>query len=211
LLDVSLGSPGPALLKITAIAIGPGALANMIGYLVHDPTNMLAFAINILLAIILFYYFFDFDMRDGRILAVMVAIIRIWLGYGIVFLMLHGGISHMPRLGAAEINSDREASDAIDYGWATDAKTWLDRGGRLLGHSVLPWSYDVVNSLHNAGCTLVDVRFNGGYAYLLYAELPSDSAKRSLCFQAAGLFYQRVSAPRHLVDKGQRYLVMPLM
>jgi hypothetical protein len=208
LLDVSLGSPGSAILKIIAIAIGPAAIGNMASYLAHDPTHMLAFAITLGMAMILLCYLFDFDAKDARIFACMVAIIRIWLGYGLVFLILNGGFSPASHLGSAELNSDREASDAIDNGWAIDAKAWLDKGGRLIGHSVILWDDELVDSLHNAGCPVVDVRPSGGYAYEFYAELPSDPAKRADCFKAANKFYSEMSMPGLAHDKGQTYLVM---
>lgn len=211
MMNISLGSPGSALLKLAAVAIGPAALGNMIGYLAHDPSHMLAFAINILTVIALLRVFFDLDSGEAWVLAAMVAVIRTWLGYALILLLINGGIGYMPHLAPAELNSDREASDAIDNGWTTDGKQWLDASSNhMFGKSVHQWSLDLDNSLLNDGCKQVVVRTSGPYATVLYAELPSDKAKRKACFDAAALYYKQIDEPLTPVDKGQSYLNMPM-
>ncbi|MCC6421894.1 MAG: hypothetical protein IT447_00265 [Phycisphaerales bacterium] len=98
LMDISLGSPGEALLKICAIAIAPGALGGLIELWVGPAAGMLVGFLMLGIYFILFKVFFDLDGSEMMILTVIIWLIRTWVGYFLAGVLLLG---LMTALGAS--------------------------------------------------------------------------------------------------------------
>lgn len=98
LMDISLGSPGEAILKICAIAIAPGALGGLIELWVGPAAGMLAGFLMLGVYFILFKVFFDLDGGEMMILTVIIWLIRTWVGYFLAAVVL---LSLMTALGAS--------------------------------------------------------------------------------------------------------------
>jgi hypothetical protein len=98
LMDISLGSPGEAILKICAIAIAPGALGGLIELWVGPAAGMLVGFLLLGIYFILFKVFFDLDGSEMMILTVIIWLIRTWVGYFLAGVLLLG---LMTALGAS--------------------------------------------------------------------------------------------------------------
>ena len=98
LMDISLGSPGEAILKICAIAIAPGALGGLIELWVGPAAGMLVGFLMLGVYFILFKVFFDLDGGEMMILTVIIWLIRTWVGYFLAAVVL---LSLMTALGAS--------------------------------------------------------------------------------------------------------------
>src|SRR5439155_23403467 len=67
LIDISLGAPGPAALKIAAIALAPGAVGDAIDKLM--PGYFMGWIAQIIIFLALFRYLFDLDLNEVLLLA----------------------------------------------------------------------------------------------------------------------------------------------
>ena len=213
LLDISFGAPGPALLKIAAIALAGPPIGQIISYLIHDPFGIIGSIIAMAIIWVLFVKLFDMDVNDVIMLSAIVWVARMWAGYAILAFILSGmGVSFGgmggPKLGQAAINSDRIARDTLDLGRNVDGKAWLEEStNHLFGNTPNTPCLKFVNDLIANGCKMPQVLHSGGQADELIAELPSDEAKRKKIFAATAAFSKEFGAGAE-VDEGQTFLVM---
>jgi hypothetical protein len=113
-MDISLGSPGEAILKICAIAIAPGALGGLIELWLGPAAGMLAGFLTLGIYFILFKVFFDLDGSEMMTLTVIIWLIRTWVGYFLAAILLAG---MMASLGAAASgNSSTPANPSLSPG-----------------------------------------------------------------------------------------------
>jgi hypothetical protein len=212
-LEISFGSPGPALLKIAGIALIAAPVASIVSYLIHDPFGIIGIVVAMAVIWILFMKMFDMDIADVRVLTAIVGLVRLWAGYAILALIINGiGISFAgmggSHLSDAELNADRMISDKLDMGRMPDAKPWLmETTGHCFGRTPNAISMKLADGLLTAGCKLVKVDHDGPFATELVAELPTNDERRKEAFAAANAYCAETgdTAP---VDKGQTYLDM---
>lgn len=95
LMDISLGSPQEAILKICAIAIAPGALGGLIELWVGPAAGMLVGFLMLGIYFILFKVFFDLDGSEMMILTVIIWLIRTWVGYFLASVLLLGILTRL--------------------------------------------------------------------------------------------------------------------
>lgn len=95
LMDIALGSPGEAILKISAIAIAPGALGGLIELWLGPAAGMLAGFLMLGIYFILFKVFFDLDGGEMMILTVIIWLVRTWVGYFLAGILLAGLMAGM--------------------------------------------------------------------------------------------------------------------
>ncbi len=211
-LEISFGSPGPALLKIAGIALIAAPIASIVSYLVHDPFGIIGIIIGMVVIWILFMKLFDMDIADVRVLTAIVGLVRLWAGYALLALIFSGmGVSFAGMggraLADAELNNDRLVQDKIDLGRMSDATQWIQDGAHCFGKTPNVISKKLANGLADAGCTSILVDHDGPFASQLVAKLPGKDAQRKAAFDAAK-DYCDATGDTPPVDKGQTYLDM---
>src|SRR5205085_1166190 len=88
LMDIAFGAPLPALLKVCAIAIGPGAIGTIIAYFVGGIGGAFAGGgVSVILYYGLFTYLFDLAFSETLMLSTLIWLVRMWLG-NIILAML---------------------------------------------------------------------------------------------------------------------------
>jgi hypothetical protein len=90
MLSLGLGPLGPALIKIAAISVLPGAVAGMLMHFVGDAGYMLCWVVNLILIYSMFMGMLELDLTETAICGVLIWMIRTWVVYGLVFALLHG-------------------------------------------------------------------------------------------------------------------------
>ncbi|HVT88960.1 MAG TPA: hypothetical protein VHD56_08920 [Tepidisphaeraceae bacterium] len=80
-LDMSFGSPGRAIYKIAAIAIGPLGVWNLIFTVAHNPSgNAIGYMLSVCVYWWIFSYLFELDFSE-TLTCVMIATIFRWMSY----------------------------------------------------------------------------------------------------------------------------------
>jgi hypothetical protein len=157
IMDMSLGSPGQAILKVCAVAIAPDAIGDLVTMWMGPMSGMFVWSLTLVMYFILFKIFFDLDGTEMVILTMLIWLIRTWVGFLLVHMLLSGMMDRaittisqattpppppaavqvikvrVPPAGtAAQI--DLAAADALSRYNAAEARVWLaDDGERRLG------------------------------------------------------------------------------
>jgi len=88
LMDISFGSPGPMVLKLTAIALAVPAVADMIGRLVGHDSFFVAMMVSAILyaplGVTLFWWLFDMEIAEALYCQIVIWLVNQW---AVVFLM----------------------------------------------------------------------------------------------------------------------------
>lgn len=227
LLDMALGAPLQALLKLAGVAIAPGAIGGLIASS-FDFGWMIGWGIAFLMYIFLLMAFFDLDGNEVMILAVIIWVLRQAAAYAVLFLLMSWVATGTPGIGAiggaggggggsgsyvatsAEIDADARMFLADDP--HQEARQWL--GGspqRLLEGLSRQQTVELVEALYAAGAG--DVQASGiddDYpgADMLIVTLPKAKAARSRIFVIEGKYLGQVGDFEPTPDVGQTYLIM---
>lgn len=220
LLDVALGSPGLAALKIAAIAIAPGALAEILRYYMGAGAGAYgAWVISAIMYFVLFYYLFDFDFGEVLVLSAIVFLIRTWVGMliaGVLIAMLLSGTDTSGVFGTvAAVTDSRMASDdehaeeLMELGWTHEGKAWInDSLGRIIGNMGHEPSVQIIEGFYTAGVEKdgVQIEREGPAVITLIVKMPRGKANRAKIINYANSLVKTHDMPP-VEDKGQKYLV----
>jgi hypothetical protein len=89
LLSIGLGNFQTALLKVSAIALAPGAISDII--INKMPSGWaIGWVVSIVLYVGMFNKFFDMDMMETMICAAIIWVMRTWVAYFVIALILAG-------------------------------------------------------------------------------------------------------------------------
>ena len=209
--EVAFGSPGPAALKIAAIAIAPAALAKMVDYLLNDPFGIVGFFLAFGMFFALFNYLFDMDQGEIWILAGLTLVIQMWATNTLtIFLLGAMGMPGMQQIAhGGKSNDDRMVANFIEIGRLKEGKEWVeDNAGRCFADLTHEQSLEIVNGFLDAGAkSLKVIAPAGSVGSGLFVELPSSAKKRQACFD----FWKTESAKVKKgggADEGQKWLVI---
>lgn len=210
LMNVGLGAPGPAVLKLAGIALIGPSIGELVSYLIHDPIGYVGWSVSVLVIWALFMKLFDMDFLEVVILSTIVWMIRLWVGYAIMAMILSGMGMGMtgPKVAMASINADKLARATVDTGKTVDAKPWLDETtNHVFGNTPNTVCLSLVTGFIADGCKMPQLLKTGPQADELIAELPSDATKRTKIFAAAAVFCKS-SGDVAPIDEGQTYLIL---
>jgi len=87
-LDISLGAPAEALLKLCAVALIPGAVSGLIEWRLGMVGGLVGWGVALFMYYGLLVWFFDLDTFEVLILTTIIWLIRTWIGYLIVAFLL---------------------------------------------------------------------------------------------------------------------------
>ncbi len=87
-LDISLGAPAEALLKLCAVSLLPGAISGLIEWKLGPVGGMVGWMIALACYYALLAYFFDLDTTEVMILTVIIWLVRTWIGYVVLAVLL---------------------------------------------------------------------------------------------------------------------------
>jgi hypothetical protein len=211
IMDVAFGAPGPAALKLTAIAIGPPALAHLIGAWTHDGTGAIAWIVSLLAIFGLLYWLFQFDLSEVILFSAIMVLIRMWVGTLIIAAIVAAMFAGAgPSVSGAALNADRRAADLIDTGRTIDAQQWfIDSNNHIFARLNNPDSMEIIDACIKNGCKVSDVQLehSGPIADTLIAKLPWSSSSRKAIFTAVNKVLAKYTLPTQ-VDQGQTYLML---
>jgi hypothetical protein len=90
LLDLGLGPIGPALLKIAAIAVLPGAAANIVGHALGPAGGMLGWGVSLALIYGMFMGLLQLDGQETIICSTIIWLVRTWAGFFLAMAIMNG-------------------------------------------------------------------------------------------------------------------------
>jgi hypothetical protein len=90
LLDLGLGPIGPAILKIAAIAVLPGAVAHLISYSIAIGGDYIGWFVSLVLICSMFMGLLQLDFHETMICSTIIWLVRTWVGYAIAMAILSG-------------------------------------------------------------------------------------------------------------------------
>jgi hypothetical protein len=223
LIDISLGAPGPAALKLAAIALAPGAIGDAIDKLM--PGYFMGWLVQIVVFLALFRYLFDLDLNEVLLLTGILVVLRwfmrVFIFVAIIALLFGSGGSKIGALADAATgggdsssvhsnahersNSDIE-EEISNTKHAAEAQSWLDESpGRIfgaLGHAVC---VDMTKNLYAMGATKVTAVKDGPEASNVVVTLPKAKDARKKIFD-----WHKQNAEKYGWDEeddtGQKYL-----
>jgi hypothetical protein len=99
MLGLSFGAIGPAILKICAVSLTPGAIAGLIIWVAPSNGPVIAWAVSALLYCGLFMFLFDLDLGETLICIAIIWLIRNWLGMIILMMLLSAFRSGLIKFG----------------------------------------------------------------------------------------------------------------
>jgi hypothetical protein len=216
-IDVAFGAPGPAALKLVAIALAPDGAAAVAGYYIGD---FASWAMALVMYYVLFHVLFDLDLVEILLLSGLTWVIRTWVGMvliGIfVRLVLGGGLGSptssaiMVAVGGAGVsNADRDLTKVLDESpLAKEAREWFTDVNNLFGNIPNEDSRKLAEEAYAAGAervTMIEQADWRSISNQMVITLPRGAgAKRKALFAWA----QSRGYPNQ-VDTYQRYMVLP--
>jgi hypothetical protein len=222
LIDASFGSPGPALLKLAAISLTPGAVAATVTFLFQGSVGgFVGWAVALVLYYILFSYLFDLDGSEVMILTFIVWAVRTFVGAFIIIALLavffgSSGGGGLPFGGGSSASMSAHASseDArIDEllgntKQCVEAQAWLEEtGGRIFGKEAHTDCITLVKEAYGAGATKVTAVKDGPVADEVIISMPKKADARKRIFA----WHEKNKAKYQWedeTDEGQRYIVL---
>ena len=121
--EIAFGSPGPAALKILAIAIAPAAIAGTVSELIHDIWGLVGFSLAFGMVYVMYYYMFEMDQGEVFLLggtSTVVTMLSIWFVAPMLLATLPGFQSlHQ----GGQSNDDRTVANLTEFGRKTDNST----------------------------------------------------------------------------------------
>ena len=209
LIDLGLGNFGPAMLKIVAVALLPGAVGDIVRFYSF---GLLSFGLSLLMYYVLLYYLFDMDGQEMSIVTGIIWLVQTWVGFLILALLFStmgigprgasggGGTSSgssstapmfMPggdRPEPAPPDPDETALSEIHAGTAVEFRKWIEPDL----HGVMRGSRGLVlqqaERYYAAGAKTVwamqiEKRDQMEICHEMVIELPTDPAARKAFFK----------------------------
>ncbi|HYO11445.1 MAG TPA: hypothetical protein VER17_20945, partial [Tepidisphaeraceae bacterium] len=207
--EVAFGSPGPAALKVAAIAVAPAAVSKIADYMLNDPFGVVGFFLAFGMFFGLFTYLFDLDQSEIWILAGMTTVVQMFAATAIMMALAGGmGLPGMDKIGrGGTTNDDKVVANLNEIGRLKNARDWMaESKGRILGELTREDSELFINDLYGITPT-VEVLPEGPQGMAVVVKLPSSASKRKAVFDAHKAF-----ANKHKLavtdDVGQKHLLI---
>lgn len=232
-MEISLGSPAEAILRLCAVALVPGYVASFINYTI--PFGMfLSFFVSLGIIYVMLAWFFDLDTGEMMGMAGMITVVRCFAGMFLTIYLLgsffdgtrvgggggsaSGGMFASIMGGGDDIDTDtstpagkmnKRAQDWLNSINTEEGKKWLaggnDRQIVNLNHDT---SIKAVNDLYAAGAKVVHIANLTKYATMLQAdklivEWPTDPAVRARILAVHAPYFKGKEAAEIQVDHGK--------
>ena len=199
--EIAFGSPGPAALKIAALAIGPAAIAQIVSFLLNDHWGLVGFFLAFGMYFVMCHYLFEWDMSEKWIVTGVTLVICM-LAVPLATDMIFGKAKSAVR------NDDAFIKARQDMGRTQEAKKWLgESNGRLIGELARGLGVDMVDTLYSMGAQDVQVQPDGPNAAEMHVKMPKDAKKRKAIVDYYNEFAkQNKLAP--VEDKGGKWMLV---
>jgi hypothetical protein len=203
--EIAFGSPGPAALKLAALALGPSSIANLMvavpGVFQGMGAMIIAMSLAFGMYFIMCHYLFEWDMSEKWIVTFM-ALLICMLAVPVATQMIFG-----PGKSAVR-NDDAFVKARQDMGRTKEAKAWLaESNGRLVGELARGLGVDMVNELYALGATDVQVQPEGPNAAEIHVKMPKDAKKRKSIVEYYNQFATQ-NKLAHCEDKGGKWMLL---
>jgi len=235
LLNLGLGEVGPALLKIAAVALLPGAIGSIIAFKLF---GYVSWGVTVLMYWGLMAYLFELDMQEMWIITAIIWVIQTWVGFILIGIMLSmigaggpgplgagpgpsptsgsrltGGPPIAFPLGVASGSRADQSAAAMVRNGIPDAREFLSPSNPK-NQSVRPKEQvlAMVNDLYTAGATHVwiaatETADDVTNASALLLEMPRKIDARKAVLKVVDEFNNATDASG---DDNDRYLMVPL-
>jgi hypothetical protein len=232
LLDLGLGPIGPALMKIAAIAVLPGAVASLIGSMIHTGGDYVGWLASLLLTYGMFMGLLGLDFTETILCSVIIWLVRTWIGFMLTIAILKGfglfigtqipsspprkSTQPPPRQVQNTKQLESDAAAALASPTAMEAKAWLAAGAEGHPHVIRLTDerspLETVEKLYSLGATSiavtrVDIGAQRDSADQFVITLPADKSARQKIFT----WYRLLSEAYDLIeikDEGQKNLMV---
>jgi hypothetical protein len=199
--EIAFGSPGPAALKLSALAIGPSAVAFLVSSLLNDHWGLVGFFLAFGMYFTMCHYLFEWDMSEKWIVT----------GVTLVICMLAVPLATEAIFGKPKTairNDDAFIKARQDMGRTQEVQAWMkESNGRLIGELARGYGEDMVKEMYALGATEIQVQPNGPNAAELHVKMPKDAKKRK-----AMVDYYNDFAKTHKLapceDKGGKWMLL---
>jgi len=203
--EIAFGSPGPAALKLAALALGPSSIANLMvavpGVFQGMGAMIIAMSLAFGMYFVMTHYLFEWDMSEKWIVTFM-ALLICMLAVPVATAMIFG-----PGKSAVR-NDDAFVKARQDMGRTKEAKAWLaESNGRLVGELARGLGVDMVNELYALGATDIQVQAEGPNAAEIHVKMPKDAKKRKSIVE----YYNEFAKQNKLAgceDKGGTWMLL---
>jgi hypothetical protein len=179
--EIAFGEPGPAALKLAAMAIAPPAVAGIISFLVHDAPpvgwGMVGFFLAFGMFFTLNHYLFEWDMSEKWVVTGMATIVTMLaVPFLFAFIVDGGGC----RASHASNNEDAEVDYLFELREPVSLQKWMDDSrNRIFGLTRDDCERsDQGASTHADRPRARSTSRRGPQAAEIYVRSPSDSKKR---------------------------------
>jgi hypothetical protein len=204
--EIAFGSPGPAALKLAALAIGPSAAANLLvampGVLQGTGAMVIAMSLAFGMYFVMCHYLFEWDMSEKWIVT-FVALMICMLVAPLATLMIHGKGQSAVR------NDDAFVKARQDMGRTEEAQIWLDGGGhRLVGELPRGVGIDMVKELYALGATEVVIQPDQGNAAEIHVKMPKDAKRRKAIVEYYNNDFSKKNKVAPCEDKGGKWMLL---
>ncbi len=222
-MEVALGSVGPAIIKLVAVALVPEGVATLVGTFVGSDSAWVRMMVSSMLFMpigwFLFAWLFDLDFLEALYFEVIVWLLQQWVGIFILHAIFSGGMGAGSMTGIrggggsqAVSTEDGQAREVLKFNRVTDAKPWVIEGPnrmvQRLGHDK---TVALVSGLLEAGAKEVKVLPGTaeykGQAVAMVVLLPRDAASRKKVFDFHNDWTDE-NGGEDKTDEGQKYLVL---
>lgn len=210
--EIAFGAPGPALLKVCAIAIIPAGIFSTVSYILNDPFGMVGMCLAFGAIWCMYYYLFDMEQSDIWLLGGLTTVITV----GAVLFIAPTIMKTVPGFESlqkgAVSNDDKLVADLDEIGRLKDARPWLDdSNNRIVGDLPREASTELVDDMialtSDKNVRLV-VEHKNSQAMALVLKLPSGKDKRKAVFDKLTAFSAKYKAGAPPADQGQNYLLV---
>ncbi|MBC7783218.1 MAG: hypothetical protein H7144_05210, partial [Burkholderiales bacterium] len=236
MLDFSLGAPALALIKICAVAMLPGVISNFIEFYSGMMGAFVGWAVALLLYYALLMWFFDLDGMEVMIVTSIIWLVRTWLGFAVVAIVLSAilgggnfaGTGPIAQAiggggGARSIKTDdsppgrtnQRAEVLLMRRGRAEAREWIAGGAdRIVLNFDHAGSVKAIEDLYEAGAeevTATDINKAGAFmmADKLVVELPEEPEDRARVFAVhAAAFEKRDTTGAKELGPDQAYMIL---
>jgi hypothetical protein len=199
--EIAFGAPGPAALKIAALAIGPAALAQIVSFLLNDRWGMVGFFLAFGMYFVMCHYLFEWDMSEKWIVTGVTLVICM-LAVPVIITMAFGPAKSAVR------NDDAFVAARIDMGRTTEVQGWMkESSGRILGDCPRDACEAIVAELYSLGAQEILIQPEGPQAAEMLIKMPKDEKRRKAIVEA----YNKFSAHHKVAnaeDKGGKWMLL---
>ena len=199
--EIAFGAPGPAALKLAALAIGPSAIAHLVSSMLNDHWGLVGFFLAFGMYFTMCHYLFEWDMSEKWVVTGVTLVICM-LAVPLMSDMMFGKAKTAVRNDDAFVKARQDMGATQEYG------AWLkDSSGRIVGDLPRGLAEELDRELRALGATEIQVQPDGPQAAELHVRMPKDAKRRKAIVEYYNDFAKKNKVAT-CEDKGGKWMLL---